>query len=54
MKAHEVTDTASARRLVEERDLSYVKVGFFDVDGVMRGKHMARDKFLSALEGGFG
>jgi glutamine synthetase len=43
-----------ARRIVEERKLSHVKVGLFDVDGVMRGKYISREKFLSALEGGFG
>ena len=39
---------------VRERNLDYVKVGVFDVDGVMRGKYMGRDKFLSSLEKGFG
>ena len=54
MKAHEVGNAAQARKLVEERDLSHVKVGVFDVDGVLRGKYMSRGKFLSALESGFG
>lgn len=40
--------------VIEERGLSHVKVGVFDVDGVLCGKYMARDKFLSALDGGFG
>jgi glutamine synthetase len=31
-----------------------VKVGVFDVDGILRGKYMAREKFLSALDKGFG
>lgn len=30
------------------------KVGVFDIDGVLRGKYMAADKFASALEKGFG
>lgn len=42
------------RALIAERGIRHVKVGVFDVDGVMCGKYMARDKFLSALEGGFG
>lgn len=37
-----------------QSDGSYVKVGVFDVDGILRGKYMHRDKFLSALEKGFG
>lgn len=54
MKAAEVKNAADARALVEERDLPFVKVGLFDIDGVMRGKYMARDKFLSAIGKGFG
>ncbi len=54
MQAREVKNVADAKRIVEERGLSHVKVGVFDVDGIMRGKYMSRDKFLSALEGGFG
>ena len=38
------------------RDLNveYVKVGMFDIDGILRGKYMKIDKFLSALDTGFG
>ena len=39
---------------VRQKNLDYVKVGVFDIDGVMRGKYMGRDKFLSSLEKGFG
>lgn len=42
-----------AKRLVEERQLSHIKVGIFDIDGVLRGKYMNRKKFFSALEEGF-
>jgi glutamine synthetase len=31
-----------------------VKVAVTDLDGVLRGKYLHKDKFLSALEGGFG
>ena len=34
--------------------LPHVKVGAFDIDGILRGKYVSREKFLSALEGGFG
>ncbi len=54
MDPRDVKSAADARKLVEERDLSHVKVGLFDVDGVLRGKYMSRDKFLSALGSGFG
>jgi len=54
MDPREVRTAEDARRIVEERGLTHVKVGVFDVDGVLRGKYMSRDKFFSALEGGFG
>jgi len=41
-------------KLLAMEDIPYVKVGVFDVDGILRGKHMHRDKFLSALKNGFG
>ncbi|HYB13693.1 MAG TPA: glutamine synthetase [Myxococcota bacterium] len=54
MDPRQIHTGQDARRIVEERKLSHVKVGLFDVDGVMRGKYMSREKFVSALEGGFG
>ncbi len=45
---------ASVKKLIEDRGHSHVKVGVFDIDGVMRGKYMSRDKLVSALDGGFG
>lgn len=38
------------------RDLKveYVKVGMFDIDGILRGKYMKVEKFLTALDKGFG
>lgn len=53
MKPRDVKSTADARRIVEERDLTHVKVGLFDNDGIMRGKYMDKGKFFSSLEGGF-
>ncbi len=54
MQAREVKTVADARAIVEASGAQHVKVGVFDVDGIMRGKYMSRDKFLSSLEGGFG
>jgi glutamine synthetase len=53
LNPREVTTVADARRIVEERNLSHVKIGVFDIDGVMLGKYMSRDKFFSSLENGF-
>jgi glutamine synthetase len=38
---------------VEARGLSHVKLGVVDLDGVIRGKYLARDKFCNALDQGF-
>jgi glutamine synthetase len=54
MRPEDVRAVAQARKIVEERGLANVKVGVFDIDGIMRGKYMSRDKFFSALESGFG
>jgi len=54
MDVRNIRTAADARRLVEERGLDHVRVAVFDIDGVLRGKYMAREKFLSALESGFG
>ncbi|MEM8562330.1 MAG: glutamine synthetase [Pseudomonadota bacterium] len=53
MDPRAVRSVSDAKRIVEERELSHVKVGLFDVDGVMRGKYMSREKFFSALDKGF-
>ena len=50
----DIKTAADARAIVEARGLSHVKVGVSDLDGVMRGKYLAADKFFSALGGGFG
>src|SRR3982751_2994358 len=54
MNPESVRTADDARKIVEERKLDHIKVGVFDNDGVMRGKYMGRDKFLSALAKGFG
>ena len=54
LKPENIRTAADARKIVEERGLTHVKVGVFDVDGVLRGKYMSKDKFFSALESGFG
>lgn len=46
--------TEDVRQFVAEQDPKHIKVGFFDIDGVFRGKYIAKAKFLSALENGYG
>ncbi|HEV8095052.1 MAG TPA: glutamine synthetase family protein [Burkholderiales bacterium] len=48
---------ASTRRIVEEvrsSPATRVKVAVSDTDGVLRGKYLHKEKFLSAVESGFG
>lgn len=54
MNCRDVRTAEDARRIVEQRGADHVKVGVFDVDGILRGKYMSRAKLLSALESGFG
>ena len=54
MDARNVKSIADAKAIVNKRGLSHVKVGAVDIDGIMRGKYMAKEKFFSSLEKGFG
>jgi len=47
-------DQADVRHHVESADVPHVKVGFTDIDGVLRGKYLSREKFLSVLPKNFG
>ncbi len=38
------------RELLASRQIEHLKIGVFDGDGVMRGKYLAREKFLTALD----
>lgn len=46
----QVKTIQDARRIVEERQLTHVKVGIFNIDGIMLCKYISRKKFFSALE----
>ncbi len=59
MKVHEKPERAiktveDAIRLVEASRLTHIKVGLSDVDGILRGKYLRKDKFLNVLRTGFG
>ncbi len=53
LEPRSVKTVADAKQIVEQRGLSHIKVGLFDIDGVMRGKYMSKEKFFSSLEHGF-
>ena len=48
--------SSSSMKTLEQRldGVTHVKIGGFDVDGVLRGKIVSKEKFFSALETGFG
>jgi glutamine synthetase len=39
---------------IKEHPHNKVKVAITDIDGVLRGKLILKEKFLSAIENGFG
>ena len=46
--------TRETSRAVESSTNGKVKVAVTDIDGVLRGKYLHKDKFRSAVDGGFG
>lgn len=53
MSSLNIKTVEDAKKIIEERNLDYIKIGVFDIDGIFRGKYMARSKFFSALDKGF-
>ena len=47
-------DAATIVDAIRKSTIGKVKVAVSDIDGILRGKYIHRDKFLSAVEGGFG
>ena len=39
---------------LRESNITYVKVGITDIDGIIRGKYMHVDKFIKSVKEGFG
>lgn len=47
-------DRRTIEKKFEQDQIDRVKVGGFDVDGVLRGKYISLEKFWSAVDSGFG
>ncbi len=47
-------DLVELRAAFERHGIRHIKVGGFDIDGVLRGKYISSEKFWSAAESGFG
>jgi glutamine synthetase len=45
---------AAIQEKFEQHNISRVKLGAFDLDGLLRGKYISLEKFWSAVEGGLG
>ncbi len=54
MQVREVRTADDAKKIVIERDIKTIKIAVTDVDGILRGKYISRDKFLSCLDGSLG
>ncbi|MFO0694214.1 MAG: glutamine synthetase [Polyangiales bacterium] len=54
MDVRKLSNASDVAEYLEARGLSYAKLGVTDVDGILRGKYLHKDKFLGALEKGFG
>src|SRR5579883_3278508 len=39
---------------LDKRGIKQVKIGGFDIDGILRGKYVSREKFASVVKGGLG
>jgi len=48
------TDADAILDRLRRSDADYVKVAVTDIDGILRGKYLDKQKFLSAAESGFG
>lgn len=54
MSSSRIASHADVAALIGQDNHSYVKVAIFDLDGILRGKFMQREKFLKSLDTGFG
>jgi glutamine synthetase len=54
MEPRDVKTVEDAKTIVSDRNLSHIKLGLIDIDGIMRGKYISIDKFFSVLDKGFG
>ena len=43
MQARDVKTAEDARKLLEKLELDHLKVGVFDIDGILRASYMSRE-----------
>ena len=54
MNIRELKNANDVKMYLDSVNSAYVKVAITDIDGVLRGKYMHKDKFVKATESGFG
>jgi len=54
LQTGDVKTVEDAIALVEQRGIQQIKVAAADIDGVLRGKYINREKFISTLQNGLG
>jgi glutamine synthetase len=54
MKPAEVRTPDDVRRILEERDAEHVTIAMTDMQGLLRGKYVSRNKLLSVLDNDWG
>jgi glutamine synthetase len=54
MKAGELKTVQDVVAWMDQKRATHVKLGVTDIDGILRGKYLRREKFLAAVEKGFG
>ena len=54
MQQPSVKTLAEAKKLIREQNLSHSKVAVTDIDGILRGKYISKEKLTDAMENGFG
>ena len=47
-------DLKAVKDLLAQHSITKIKIGGFDIDGILRGKYIHRDKFDSSTESGLG
>jgi hypothetical protein len=50
MVDHKIMNAESAKQFIEENDIRNIKLAVTDMDGILRGKYVNKEKFFSALD----
>jgi glutamine synthetase len=54
MTTFNASNSSELQVALDERGIRFYKIGVFDIDGVLRGKYVDREKFFSAVDKGLG